>query len=73
MIKFENYTNGRYYYLIQGTDLLNDYTLTIIHGGNLFGKRRAVRVYGYRCESDLQKEIHRLCKKRVQRGYTLVS
>jgi hypothetical protein len=34
MLKFENPTNGRYYYLYIERDLLNDMVLTIIRGGS---------------------------------------
>lgn len=70
MIKFENKDNGRYYYMSEYKDILNDWVLTIIRGGIT---SRVIRHYGYLCRNDLQAEIARLSKRRLQRGYKLVS
>lgn len=70
MIKFENQQNGRYYYLSVHKDLLNDWVLSVIRGGR---HSRVVRHFGYGCRMALQKELDRLSKRRIKRGYTLVS
>jgi hypothetical protein len=70
MIKFENPTNGRYYYLEINTDALNDLVLTIIRGG---ARSRVVRHFGYNCQSDIEREIERICKVRLKRGYVKIN
>jgi len=74
MLKYENPENGRYYYLAVYKDILDDYVLTVIRGGHLRGVRsRVVRHFGYACRMALQKELDRLSKKRIARGYRLVN
>ena len=70
MIKFENKENGRYYYLSINRDLLNEFVLTIARGGRNI---HLVRHLGYACIGTIHKEIERLSKRRLKRGYTLVS
>lgn len=69
MIKFENKDNGRFYYLSLQKDILNDLVLTIIRGGK---HSRIVRNIGYSSLETITDEIHRLTKRRLKRGYTLV-
>lgn len=69
MIKFENKTNGRFYYLSIQKDLLNDIVLTIIRGGS---NSRVVRNICYDSMESIMKELQRLMKRRLKRGYTLV-
>lgn len=69
MIKFENKTNGRFYYLVSNTDILNDLVLTVIRGGI---HSRVVRHYGFNNRIAIQKEIDRITRIRIRRGYTLV-
>lgn len=69
MIKFENIQNKRYYYLIKNQDILNAWVLTIIRGGT---QTRVVRHYGYDCCETIDKEIVRISKIRLRRGYTIV-
>lgn len=70
MLKFENPNNGRYYYIFKERDLLNDLVLTVIRGGNNTHVRRSI---GFDCELAIHKEICRLSKKRIKRGYILVT
>lgn len=70
MIKFENRNNGRYYYLIVEKDLFDVLVLTIIRGGL---NHRIVMHLGYGCRMAIGKEIERITKKRLQRGYVLVT
>lgn len=69
MLKFENPSNGRYYYLETHRDLLNDLVLTITRGG---AHSRIVRHFGYNCETTLIREIERIKRIRLKRGYELV-
>lgn len=74
LLKYENPINGRYYYIFVDKDILNDFVLTVIRGGTLRGVRsRTVRHFGYACRVALQKELDRLSKKRIARGYRLVN
>lgn len=70
MLKFENKSNGRYYYITTERDIFNDLVLTVIRGG-IHG--RCVRHYGFNCQESIIREINRLTKLRIKRGYTLVS
>jgi len=70
MIKFENPTNGRYYYLIVQRDMLNDTVLSVIFGGRLSRHYRKLVV---NCESAIENEINRLTKKRLKRGYIKIT
>lgn len=69
MIKFENKSNGRYYYLIVERDMLDHLILTVIRGG-LFGRR--VRHMGYNCPYRIKKEIAKITAVRLKRGYQLI-
>lgn len=69
MLKFENHSNGRYYYILVKKDILNDWVLTIIRGGS---HSRVVRHFGYNCMEAINVEIERLTKRRLKRGYTLI-
>ena len=69
MIKLENKTNGRFYYLSLQRDLLDDLVLTITRGG---ARISLVRSKGFRDMALCTKEISRIIKRRLQRGYTLV-
>ena len=68
MIKFENKTNGRYYYLSVEKDLFND-VLVVVRGGINYSPRRRVVCHGY---NEIYKHVERLCKIRLTRGYTLI-
>lgn len=69
MIKFENRSNGRYYYLKQERDLLDDYLLVISRGSR--GVHRIVR-RGFSTREEIEREIAKLSKIRLRRGYSLV-
>jgi len=71
MIKFENKENGRYYYLMIERDLFDDFVLRIIRGG--IYARRSICQYKALSEDAIEKEIQRLSRIRLQRGYTLVN
>ncbi len=66
MIKFENPTNGRFYYLQTHHDLLGHLVLTVIRGGK---GSRFVKHYGYDCPEKIDKEIKRITKLRLNHGY----
>ena len=70
MIKFENPTNGRYYYLVMQKDLLNDYVLVVYRGGNNgLAFNRTIAVGNAIC---LQTHIEKIRRIRLQRGYIVV-
>jgi hypothetical protein len=70
MIKFENQQNGRYYYMTVQKDMLDEMVLVVIRGGV---RSRVIR--RLRCgEGDtIRAEIEKITKKRLKRGYSLVS
>lgn len=70
MIKFENPENGRFYYLNIHRDMLDDLVLSITFGGYNIVRTRVVM-----CDSreNLHKTIERISKKRLRRGYVLIS
>jgi hypothetical protein len=70
MIKFENKTNGRFYYLLVDKDMLDDSVLRVFYGGVGVIRTRTISINNM-CEA--QKEIDRVAKKRLSRGYSLVT
>lgn len=70
MIKFENKNNGRYYYLYVQKDLLNDFSLIILRGGR-FSSR--VHHIGFSSFIGCERAISRITKRRIKRGYEIVS
>ncbi len=73
MLKFENQTNGRFYYISIVKDMLNDCVIRIVYGGHRH--RRISRERHIACDSqrDLLSEIQRLSLRRLSRGYSLVT
>lgn len=69
MIKFENPNNGRFYYINIGTDMLNDMFINIVFGGRYVCRNRIISV-SYR--DSLFKEIIKISKRRIKRGYILI-
>ena len=69
MIKFENAENGRFYYLVKEKDIFNALVLTVIRGGT---HSRVVRHFGFNCEISIQREIERISRQRLKRGYRLI-
>jgi hypothetical protein len=65
MLKFENPTNGRFYYL----EVTNELVIRIVFGG-----RRVCRMRTIICDNrdKLLKEFDRLSKRRLKRGYVLI-
>jgi len=68
VIKFENPNNGRFYYLHVQKDLLGDVVLSSIRGGKF---HRVERKIALNCEIEINKEIERITKIRLKRGYQL--
>lgn len=74
MIKFENKTNGRFFYLLLSRDLLGDCVLSVLRGGNANNKNVTVfRTIAAGSSDLLTRKIQSITKKRLSRGYTLVS
>ena len=69
MIKFENKSNGRFYYLLVQHDLFGDRILLAIRGGCY---ARVIRTLAFGDEQTIEKAISRISKQRLKRGYTLV-
>ena len=69
MIKFENKTNDRFYYLLVEKDLLQHWVLRIHFGGANISR---CRVIGFEDSNKMQREIDRLAKKRLSHGYSIV-
>lgn len=67
VIKFEN-PNGRYYYIFVQRDMLSDEVLTVVRGGRGCCVVRNVVTDD---ATAIRKEINRLIKKRLSRGYVL--
>ena len=70
MIRFENRTNGRFYYMVVESESPDKFTLNIIRGG------KYVRVItSIVCASlhVVNSELERLSKRRLKRGYSLVT
>ncbi len=70
MIKFENKNNGRFYYVMVDSDLIHNSVLRVIYGGRHVSRHRTISCNDL---STMQKEIERITKKRLQRGYELVT
>ncbi len=70
MIKFENKVNGRFYYIFIEKDMVHDCVLRILYGGVNVSRARNL-MYGD--IQTLRQEIERLTKKRLSRGYSLVT
>ncbi len=69
MLRFENKSNGRFYYM----DIKNEYNqfvIRITRGGRHVCIVRDIVLDG---ASSMAKEINRLTKRRVKRGYSLVT
>lgn len=71
MIKFENKNNGRYYYLIIEKDLFDDFILCVLRGGR--NHRRIIRQFVHPDHEEINREIQRITRIRLKRGYTLVN
>ncbi len=71
MIKFENESNGRYYYIMIEKDLFDDHILCVLRGGR--NHRRIVRQFVHADREEIYREIQRITKIRISRGYTLVN
>ena len=70
MIRFENKNNGRFYYILVERDDSDKLALRIIRGGRNI---RVVRSVLFDCPLSVRKEVDRLAKRRIRRGYSLVT
>lgn len=76
MIKFENHSNGRYYYIYTERDLLGDDIVYVIRGGlhrRGILKRIVIQLDVQEKSSSTDKIIAQITKTRLKRGYTLVN
>jgi hypothetical protein len=69
MLKFENPTNGRFYYVEIKKDMLDDTVLAITYGGYFHSRHRNIMCDSYPA---ICAEIKRIAKRRIAHGYVLV-
>ncbi len=69
MYRFENPTNGRWYYIIPQSDMFNEHCLVIYRGGAKFGRHSVCRRHGYESEDEMQNALEKLILRREKRGY----
>jgi len=69
MLKFENATNGRFYYIYIDRDIVNELVLRITYGGRNVSRTRTIFSGSH---DNLRNEIDRISRKRLRRGYKLV-
>lgn len=69
MLKFEH-PNGRFYYIQYYRDMFDDVCVMVIRGGY---NQRVVRTISCGVDSELQATVNRITKKRLRRGYILLS
>lgn len=65
LIKFENPTNGRFYYIFSHIEN-NKLALSIVRGGKT---KRIIENYFFEDEFSIEKEIQKRVKRRLKRGY----
>lgn len=70
MLRFENHTNGRYYYISVEKDLFNELAVVVLRGGR---NHRVIRTFGFCSREAIDAAIKRLCKRRIARGYILMN
>lgn len=70
MLKFENCSNGRFYYIDARHDLFGDLILHIVRGGTGVS---VINILFVGNENNMRKQIDRLSRLRLRRGYTLVN
>ncbi len=70
MLKFENKDNGRFYYIFVEQDAEGNSVIRIVRGGKHV---RVVRSLLYGSRDAVNKELVRISKKRIRRGYSLVT
>lgn len=70
MLKFKNYTNGRYYYVRYIKDMLDDYILCISRGGR---HNRCMSNQVFRSLEEVQQKLFQIKKRRLANGYDLIS
>lgn len=70
MIKFENKTNGRFYYLCVEKDDDNTSRLCVFYGGRRVHRSRVAL---FEDRTILQREVEKITRRRLQRGYSLVA
>lgn len=70
MLKFENPSNGRYYYIYTERDLFNEMVLIVLRGGRNY---RTIRRCWFSNGLAVRQEIERLTKRRLARGYVLIN
>jgi predicted DNA-binding WGR domain protein len=70
-ITLRNYNQGRYYKLILGKDLLNDWLVTRVWGG-LNSRLGNFKHDSFLCLGKALKHNKKLCRNKAMRGYELI-
>lgn len=71
MIKFENKSNGRYYYIFVETDIFGHNILGVIRGG-MYKRGVYIAILSGNMGS-IAKKIQEITVIRLRRGYTIVN
>jgi hypothetical protein len=72
MLRFENPVNGRFYYIIEQSDMFHQYCLIIYRGGTKFACHSVCRRHGYESLEEKENALKKLIARRMSRGYILV-
>jgi predicted DNA-binding WGR domain protein len=70
-ITLRNHNQGRYYKLILGKDLLNDWLVTRVWGG-LNSRLGNLKHDSFVCLGKALKHNKKLCRNKAMRGYELI-
>ena len=69
MLKFENKSNGRFYYIEVKRDMFGHGVVNIIRGGNNISVERIVFCGNAR---SIREKVRQISRRRTARGYTLI-
>ena len=72
MFRFENPTNGRWYYIIEQSDMFSEHCLVIYRGGTKFACHSVCRRHGYESAEARENALQRLILRRTSRGYIMM-
>jgi hypothetical protein len=70
MLKFENSSNGRFYYLTVQKDMTGADVLVVVRGGSSV---RVTRTYGFDSPQARDQKFKEIVQRRIRNGYSLVS
>jgi hypothetical protein len=70
MLKFENASNGRFYYMTVQKDMTGADVLVVVRGGR---DMRVSRTYGFDSPQARDQKFKEIVQRRIRNGYSLVS